>query len=735
VRSLPQVKESPGQGRTRGLVLVLIAASAGISAQVSAHSGLVPPSLKQIKVPPVPGLLDGPQPIVVNREKAIVLGKALFWDMNVGSDDMACASCHFHAGADSRSRNQFSPGKTHLPVHPTDANAYDPSDPRGAHLANYQLKKSDFPLYKFDGSTGKLRDDLYTYNAVASSGTFSGEFKSVSPTGSGKDQCEPLVGERLDQTFNVNGIHTRRVEPRNSPTVINAVLFDRLFWDGRANHFFNGVSAFGPRDPKAFVWVRENDAVWKQRLALPNSAFASLSVGPPVNEFEMSCRGRTWPDIGRKLLKRRPLERQHVHPQDSALGKYRHASGKGLNRTYETLVREAFAPRFWSAGAHPLFGKPPYGAKGFTQAEANFSMFFGIALQLYAGTLISDNTPFDRSFIAQEGNRFVDVNGVLSKLQLEGFTVFNDAHCIFCHTGPLFSSATSRVTYHRDGSAERRTMVKRVRSADGKMRVSDAGYLNNGAVPSEADPGLAGVDDYGNALGFAPQYLARLARRNDQIIEPLPLVRACDIGFNTQNLNDLFTPQEFGAANLIPDPAGSAGCNRPQYAKVPAPDVVAAALDDADDEKLAPHGAMFKAPQLYNILLTGPYMHNGGMSTLNQVFDQYMVRAGNFAPGNSPTHANHETDTSFIFQFDDSPRNRQALTAFLQSLTDERVRYERAPFDHPQLFVPNGHPGDEKSVTATSGNGLAKDRVLVVPAVGKNGREVPLKRFDELLPD
>ena len=25
------------------------------------------------------------------------------------------------------------------------------------------------------------------------------------------------------------------------------------------------------------------------------------------------------------------------------------------------------------------------------------------------------------------------------------------------------------------------------------------------------------------------------------------------------------------------------------------------------------------------------------------------------------------------------------------ALTDERVRWERAPFDHPQLFVPDGH--------------------------------------------
>lgn len=44
------------------------------------------------------------------RKYGIVLGKALFWDMQAGSDGMACASCHFHAGADARLRNQLNPG-------------------------------------------------------------------------------------------------------------------------------------------------------------------------------------------------------------------------------------------------------------------------------------------------------------------------------------------------------------------------------------------------------------------------------------------------------------------------------------------------------------------------------------------------------------------------------------------------------------------------------------------------
>lgn len=44
------------------------------------------------------------------RAAAIALGKALFWDQAGGSDGQACASCHFNAGADSRTKNQLNPG-------------------------------------------------------------------------------------------------------------------------------------------------------------------------------------------------------------------------------------------------------------------------------------------------------------------------------------------------------------------------------------------------------------------------------------------------------------------------------------------------------------------------------------------------------------------------------------------------------------------------------------------------
>ena len=59
-------------------------------------------TLKGVTIP-LPAQLDD---YIMNRAAAIQLGKAAFWDMAVGSDGKtACASCHFHAGADSRVTN------------------------------------------------------------------------------------------------------------------------------------------------------------------------------------------------------------------------------------------------------------------------------------------------------------------------------------------------------------------------------------------------------------------------------------------------------------------------------------------------------------------------------------------------------------------------------------------------------------------------------------------------------
>jgi hypothetical protein len=75
-----------------------------------------------------------------------------------------------------------------------------------------------------------------------------------------------------------------------------------------------------------------------------------------------------------------------------------------------------------------------------------------------------------------------------------------------------------------------------------------------------------------------------------------------------------------------------------------------------------------------------------------------------------------------------SEEQKTSLVAFMQSLTDDRVRFERAPFDHPQLFITNGHPGDQNAVT-DDGSGQATTTLIELPAVGASGTTTPRPNF------
>jgi cytochrome c peroxidase len=121
-----------------------------------------------------------------------------------------------------------------------------------------------------------------------------------------------------------------------------------------------------------------------------------------------------------------------------------------------------------------------------------------------------------------------------------------------------------------------------------------------------------------------------------------------------------------------------------------------------------------KMPGLRNVALTGPYFHNGGEVSLRQVIEFYS-RGGDFQPIEG-----REGEISPLGTPNLTESEKQALEAFLRSLTDERVLYERAPFDHPEIKVPNGHPGNESSVT-NRGDGNATDSLITIPAVGAAG--------------
>jgi cytochrome c peroxidase len=543
-------------------------------------------SLKSVRVPEPPDL----DRYVRDRAALVVLGKALFWDMQLGSDGRtACGSCHFHAGADHRARNQF-------------------SNPNGAFEANHTQSPGDFPFRMFadpgDNRSQVLRD---SGQRAGSAGVFRRIFSGLADAAAedGSDASDL-------PDFRIGGLNVRQVTPRNTPSVIDAVFNVRNTWDGRAGSVFNGANPFGESDAQANAVVAAAGQLSPEMIRIGNSSLASQAVGPPLNSTEMSYDGRTWPMLGRKMLALRPLALQKIASDDSVLAALPPSS------TYLALVQSAFQPAYWdSAGL----------VNGFTAAELNFSLFFGLAVQAYESTLISGQTRFDQF---SEGN-----SGALTARELAGLRVFQRSECTDCHLGPEFTSA-SFTNLARQGA------VQRVRTGI----VTDTGFIHTGVRPSLDDSGLDGIDDFG-----VPYSLA--ARQ--------------------------------GSTSL-----GIAGA--------------------------------FKTPGLRNVEFTGPYFHNGGQATLEQVVEFYN-RGGDF-----PNSPNLSPD---VHRLNLNADERATLVEFLRALSDDRVRFERAPFDHPEICVPVGYADSQAADARFPGS--AVDRWVSIPAVGRAGNAVPLQTFAELL--
>jgi cytochrome c peroxidase len=648
------------------------------SETVQAVNLTAPPSLKTVPVPEPPnlglflhsdsGTLNAggyPDPLQAARDAAIVLGKALFWDMQVGSDGIqACATCHYNAGADNRRKGVLNPGLTN--------SAQDPSFQLAGN--NAVLTPPMFPLVKFQDPEDRFSHILRNVNDVVSSpGIHKTNFAGLQH-GDGKE----LGSIVPDGVFNVAGINVRSVPSRNAPTVINAVFNYANFWDGRASNFFNGVNPFGAADEDAFIYVNMDGVLTPEKVLIPMASLASQAVGPPLSDVEMSYAGRTFPQIGKKLLALTPLAKQQVHRRDSVLGPYASPS-RGLNTTYDALIRASFQPRYWNSDETVNIG----GYGGFTQMEANFSLFFGLAIQLYEATLVSDETPFDRF---QEGD-----NTAMSVSAQTGLNIFMTdpagdpqiigGACFNCHGGSEFTNASvSHIgsTFFGDPPE---MLIENMATAAGPNAFYDAGYYDIAVRPWAEDSGRGAADPFGYPLSFTGRAL---------------------LADNGNTLPFLSPPL---------NPPLPCGVNAPR----PCPLQASATRSS------------FKVPTLRNVELTGPYFHNGSAATLAQVMDLY-IRGGNFRELNIDSVA---PDINILEGLKNNPVAQEQLIDFLLTLTDDRVRLKQAPFDHPELFVPDGASGNTQIVSDC--NGVACDAMIRIPAVGKFGlpseRRLPARAF------
>lgn len=842
---------------------VLVIAGLGYYAHVRAQSNDFNPSgvgsvvvplrplapLSSVPVPPVFGL----EGIVADKTAAIELGKALFWDMQAGSDDIqACASCHFNAGADSRAINQVNPGSDgafQLGVNVNGSigpNYHYKAGTPGAGFGGYH--DGDFPFRKLanvndpfsvisdtndvSGSQGifpltmgqivvgrqqqnghvvnnsgsphagdtNSSDDsndsdtpTRTHNPGSptpgtannsSSTKFSTSHGSssdaggsrVSVVGSNDVTSAEIDNPVVDPVFSYPDpanpgarIDTRRTGGRNAPSVVDAVFNFRNFWDGRAQNVCNGNNPFGARDKTAHLAVMEPDGTLGAALvSMENSALCSQSLGPILSNAEMSADGRNLSQVGRKLLVRKPLAKQFVDPTDSVLGAFSAAPANGLKTTYPTLIEKAFQPEWWNFNLHvceatdgsiaatinPDRGRCPNGTTEYSQMEYNFSLFWGVAIQMYESTLIADQTPLDQyleqqqtytlvgdnltnqytiqlkpgvtpytvsivglnptlDFSDQDTYAFDNGQGIIggagvnngtidyasgtlivsfgdppvsavpikisysvgptpmTQGQLRGLYVFQTkGQCVVCHGGPELSNATV-------GTAAP-VPVERMIMEDDTARIYDTGFYHIGVRPTAEDAGLGGTDP----VAGMPLSQAEVLRQD-----------ACKGGFETV---------------IVPGRRG---------------DGIGAMPMTCSDE--IARAGFFKAPQLRNVALTAPYFHNGSRLTLEQVVEFYN-RGGDFNTVDEEQYMDPD-----ITQLALTRQDEEDLVDFLRNgLTDARTVKQAAPFDHPQLFTPNGHATDSNGYPVKDPQHPAQaiTNLMEVPATGANGGK-PLPTF------
>ncbi len=689
---------------------------------------------------------------VTDLSAAIQLGKALFWDMQAGSDDKtACASCHFQAGADVRWKNQLEPG---------------PNRNWSPKAANAILGTNDFPF----------QATVDADNIAGSQGVRKSTFMGINP----KTGAESTTLSS-DSVFSINGVNVRQVTAKNTPSAINAVFNHRQFHNGRAQPEFNGVNPFGYRDTAARVWVLgSGGSPVAVDIKIGNASLASQAVGPPLNPTEMSAANRTFPDLGQKLLLKKPLGLQKVSATDSVLGPVAATgTGTGLTTTYKSLIQKAFNPKWWNYNKSVSVN-----GKSYTMMEANFSLYWGLAIMLYEATLVADNSPMDQYLASRVFTGVDPVTGalhythsptlldpVVNRLAAEGIAVTREtilnglalfelpvapppsypvptdpttgvpqagAGCIACHVGAETTSASLRNLTGPGVEAGDAAF----KNAGFDLRMERMFKKLDWTPPGPLTPVPAGTD----AITFDPStYAMSVIGINGSTVPALPLpVITYDAGW--YNLGVRPTTDDLGVGAL--DPFGKPlswteyfqqTLPNPSVIKVPGGGLASACVPPSAapgtpfaGEVLNPLtgfpllaggllkteptdvAGSFKTLPLRNVELNGPYFHNGGKSTLAQVVDLY-DSGGDFA---------NPTKSPLLVPLRLSAEQATSLVAFLVALTDERVRYQRAPFDHPQLFVPNGSPD------AAPG---ADDLLEVLP-VGKAGLPTPLQRFLNLNP-
>jgi cytochrome c peroxidase len=821
------------------LVVVALVAAFGyfssVRAEVPSRGGRVIPlrpvaALSTVPIPPVYGI----EGIIADKSAAIQLGKALFWDMQAGSDDIqSCASCHFNAGADSRPNNQINPGQAGgdntFQVVPGPNNQVKAGS-ADAGVGGYH--DGDYPFHKLADVNDAASIVSDVNDVTGSQGVFSTKLgqvfipsppASLTPTPTEQSDSDdagfiqgPGRGPRIpvrrrppprktpspvnpaaaatmdsvetttpnpdavfsypDPTDPTQRIGTRRTTARNAPSVVDAAYNNRNFWDGRAQNMCNGANPFGARDTEAHLVSAETPAgpIAPTFLAMENSSLCSQALGPAVNPVEMSAAGRNFHDLGRKLLARRPLQKQIVDPKDSVLGPLSGFPRRGLTTSYAALIQAAFAPEWWQFNQHICLAADgskstadparaqtcPSSTQEYTQMEFNFSLFWGVAIQMYESTLIADQTPFDQ-YLAQQQTYTLTTDALNNSYTIQLAAGVDPYTVSITSLNPMLDASDQDVFSFDDGKGQ----IVGFGVTSGTINyftgtlslVFDAPPVASVPVIIKYSTGptpMTGGQLHGMILfeskarcivchGGPELSNAAVGTVSQEPYERMIManftVKIYDTGYYHIGVRPGQEDAGLGGVDGVAGQPLSQSellrqrvCNDPSITIMipgrPGDGITNAPLSCYDD---IAQTATFKAPQLRNVALTAPYFHNGSQLTLEQVVEFY-DRGGDFSFGGTELTLMDPN----VQPLGLTAQEQTDLVDFLRNgLTDARTAIQAAPFDHPELFVANGSPAglDGFPVQKDPAHpGQARDQMMRVPATGKNGGK-PLPTFLENL--
>jgi hypothetical protein len=232
-------------------------------------------------------------------------------------------------------------------------------------------------------------------------------------------------------------IHAAHAQERASPPDLSGIVKDEgwarilgkaLFWDTVASvkgadcgscHFVTGANREIPDQSTAPLQMRRTaiedltaqpgiDTV-VDRGSLVDVCSRSISAPPAeladsgpahsvtrVAAQDPSCTEDVTARLAHGLLEHKPLEARSINPDDGTFGpsgphgNLVSPAGRGLDRTYQWMIEQAFEEPLWRAaeGAVAASDNPLASAFGpHSRVEQNFQLFWGIAVMVYESTL------------------------------------------------------------------------------------------------------------------------------------------------------------------------------------------------------------------------------------------------------------------------------------------------------------------------------------------------------------